>query len=126
VDRSENMRRIRSKDTTPEMTIRRLVHSLGYRYRLHQADLPGKPDLVFRSKQKVIFMHGCFWHQHRCITRKPRSNEAYWLPKLARNKVRDIRNKRALRRLGWNYLIIWECEIGNATALEKRIVKFLR
>jgi len=126
VDRSENMRRIRSKDTAPELIVRRLIHSLGYRYRLHQTDLPGKPDLAFRSKQKAIFVHGCFWHQHQCITRKPRSNESYWLPKLARNKARDIRNRRALRRLGWDYLIIWECETRSAAALEQRIVEFLR
>ena len=119
------MRRIRSKDTAPEMLVRKLVHSLGYRYRLHQADLPGKPDLTFRSKQKVIFVHGCFWHQHRCITRKPRSNKDYWLPKLARNRARDARNRHALRRLGWDYLILWECETTNAAALQQRIVKFL-
>jgi len=91
MDRSANMRAIRGKGMQPEMTVRRLVHGIGYRYRLHQAGLPGKPDLVFRSRQKVIFVHGCFWHQHAGCPRKhtPKSNLDYWLPKLARNRARS-------------------------------------
>jgi DNA mismatch endonuclease (patch repair protein) len=127
LDRSENMRRIRSKDTAPELAVRRLVYSLGYRYRLHRADLPGKPDLVFSGQRKVIFVHGCFWHQHnRCkIARLPRSNEDYWLPKLARNKARDAKHKRTLRALGWKFLIIWECTTKDHERLTQRIATFL-
>ncbi|MDQ2776025.1 MAG: DNA mismatch endonuclease Vsr [Acidobacteriota bacterium] len=121
------MRRIRSKDTGPELIVRRLVHSLGYRYRLHRADLPGKPDLVFNRRRKVIFVHGCFWHQHsRCkITHVPRSNGDYWAPKLARNKARDVRTRAKLRKLGWHYLIIWECETKDPDKLKDRLVSFL-
>lgn len=128
--RSENMRRIRSKGMEPELLVRKLVHRLGYRYRLHGKDLPGKPDLVFPSCQKVIFVHGCFWHQHSrrsCrITRVPKSNLGYWLPKLGRNKRRDAQNRRKLRRLGWNYLVVWECQTGQENALKKIIKGFLR
>jgi DNA mismatch endonuclease, patch repair protein len=126
VDRSENMRQIRSKDTAPELIVRKLVYRLGYRYRLHRTDLPGKPDLVFSAKQKVIFVHGCFWHQHRCINRMPQSNQTYWVPKLARNKARDARNMRELRASGWNVLVIWECETKNTDVLAKVIRRFLR
>lgn len=128
--RSENMRRIRSKDMEPELLVRKLVYRLGYRYRLHGKDLPGKPDLVFPSRHKVIFVHGCFWHQHskrNCrITRVPKSNLGYWLPKLERNKKRDAQNRRKLRRLGWDYLVVWECQMGQGNALKKIIKGFLR
>jgi DNA mismatch endonuclease, patch repair protein len=127
MDRSDNMRRIRSKNTGPELIVRRLLYSLGYRYRLHRADLPGKPDLVFGRRRKVIFVHGCFWHQHsRCkITHVPQSNGEYWAPKLARNKARDVRTKAKLRKLGWDYLIIWECETKDPEKLKGRLVSFL-
>jgi DNA mismatch endonuclease (patch repair protein) len=128
VDRSEKMRRIRSKDTAPEFIVRRLVFSMGYRYRLHRADLPGKPDLVFPARRKVIFVHGCFWHQHNgCkIAGLPRSNKEYWLPKLARNTARDSKHQRSLHALGWKCLTIWECETkGNEERLVRRIAKFL-
>src|SRR5258708_32237927 len=112
--RSENMRRIKGKNTKPEMAVRRLVCSLGYRYRLHRKDLPGKPDLVFGTKRKVIFVHGCFWHGHErdgCLDgRWPKSNAAYWHPKLARNKERDAERLTALKKMGWRVLTIWECE----------------
>ena len=128
--RSENMRRIRSKDMEPELEERRLVHRLGYRFRLHDTNLPGKPDLVFRSRRKVIQVHGCFWHQHNStsceITRKPKSNIHYWTPKLARNMARDLEHLKSLSRLGWKVLTIWECELGNESALTKRLVRFLR
>lgn len=114
----------------PELLVRKLVHRLGYRYRLHGKDLPGKPDLVFPSRHKVIFVHGCFWHQHSrnsCrITRVPKSNLGYWLPKLERNKKRDAQNRRKLRRLGWDYLVVWECQAGQENALRKAIKSFLR
>ena len=126
VDRSENMRRIRSKDTAPELIVRGLVHSLGYRFRLHRADLPGRPDLVFPSRKKVIFVHGCFWHQHICISRKPRSNQQYWLPKLQRNVARDAQHKSDLRRLGWRCLVVWECEVKNEASLIRTVRRFLQ
>ena len=128
--RSENMRRIRSKGMEPELLVRKLVHRLGYRYRLHGKGLPGKPDLIFPSRRKVIFVHGCFWHQHSrksCrITRVPKSNLGYWLPKLERNKRRDAQNRRKLRRLGWDYLVVWECQAGQEAMLKKAIKGFLR
>src|SRR5919109_4870578 len=110
---SANMSRIRSKDTKPEMLIRRMLHALGYRYSLHRRDLPGAPDLVFPSRKKVILVHGCFWHQHTgCIDgRLPKSREGYWLPKLLRNVKRDRRNIGRLRRGGWKVIKVWECEV---------------
>lgn len=127
--RSENMRAIRSKDMNPEMAVRRLVHRMGYRYRLHRKDLPGKPDLVFVSRRKIIFVHGCFWHQHRkktCVdARIPKSNRDYWEPKLARNVQRDTQNRRKLRSLGWDVLVVWECETKNRERLERRLQTFL-
>jgi DNA mismatch endonuclease, patch repair protein len=129
--RSENMRRIRSKGMKPEMAVRSLIHSLGFRYRLHRSDLPGKPDLVFGPRQKVVFVHGCFWHGHddpNCIDgrRKPKSNLEYWLPKLARNKERDATNEATLIGRGWKVLTIWECETGDLEGLAQRLQSFLR
>src|ERR1700684_523503 len=125
--RSENMRRIRSRDTRPEVLVRSLVHRMGYRFRLHRKDLPGCPDLVFPSARKVIFVHGCFWHQHHnCIDgRMPKSRTSYWHPKLARNKSRDKYNRGRLRRTGWQSLIIWDCETEDPEALGARIREFL-
>jgi DNA mismatch endonuclease (patch repair protein) len=126
-ERSENMRRIRSRDTNPELAVRSLVHRLGFRFRLHRPDLPGKPDLVFPSMRKVIFVHGCFWHQHKhCIDgRVPRSRSEYWEPKLTRNVERDRAARTALRRAGWRSLTIWECEAVESQGLRDRIVNFL-
>lgn len=127
--RSENMRRIRSGGMKPEMIVRRLVHGMGYRYRLHRRDLPGKPDLVFGPKQKVIFVHGCFWHGHELRTcldgRVPKSNTGYWGPKLARNKQRDAAQLLELKRLGWRALVIWECETADAGKIVQRVKRFL-
>lgn len=127
--RSDNMRRIKSKGMKPELLVRKLVYRLGYRYRLHRKDLPGKPDLVFGSKHKIILVHGCFWHGHTlkgCPDRRtPKSNTAYWVPKIAGNRNRDARNRRKLRLAGWRVLEIWECETTNAKALQSRVQKFL-
>jgi DNA mismatch endonuclease (patch repair protein) len=111
--RSENMRRIKSKNMKPELLVRRLVHGLGYRYRLHKKDLPGKPDLVFAKKRQVIFVNGCFWHQHKYCRegRLPNSRHEYWIPKLVRNVERDKENIAKLKRQGWHVLVLWECEI---------------
>lgn len=127
-ERSERMSRVRSKDTKPELTIRRLIHSLGYRYRLHATQLPGKPDLVFAARRKVIFVHGCFWHRHgsRChLTRLPKSKLDFWRPKLEQNKKRDEKNIRKLHNCGWKSLVIWECQLKNGSNLTARIKNFL-
>lgn len=113
----------------PEMAVRRLVHSLGYRYRLHGKDLPGKPDLVFPSRRKAIMVHGCFWHMHDCRRgyRAPKENSGYWSAKIARNRERDLQTQAELRSLGWDVLVIWECETKSASAksLTDIIVDFL-
>jgi DNA mismatch endonuclease (patch repair protein) len=122
--RSETMSKIRGKDTTPEMEVRRLVHSMGYRYRLHRTDLPGKPDLTFPSLKKIIFVHGCFWHMHKC-KRLPKSNTRYWKTKLEENARRDRRVRYQLKKLGWDVLVVWECLTKNPQKLQKRLEKFL-
>lgn len=121
------MGRVRSRDTKPEMLVRRLVYAMGYRYRLHGKDLPGRPDLVFRKRRKAIFVHGCFWHRHQecALARLPKSRGEFWLPKLEANRQRDIKNERALRDAGWSVLTIWECELGRKAELENRIKEFL-
>lgn len=123
------MAAIRSGGMKPEMVVRKLAHGMGYRYRLHRKDLPGKPDLVFGPRRKVIFVHGCFWHQHAdpgCkIARRPKSNAAYWEPKLQRNVQRDAENLAALKALGWQVLTIWECQTKDTDALSQRIHTFL-
>lgn len=125
--RSEIMARVRSKNSRPELFVRKLVFALGYRYRLHQKDLPGCPDLVFRPRRKVIFVHGCFWHRHAncALARMPKSRLEFWEPKLKGNKVRDEKNTKALAREGWKVLTIWECQIKDAKRLEQRIRRFL-
>lgn len=126
-ERSERMGRVKGKDTKPEMTVRRLVHQLGYRYRLHVAGLPGKPDLVFSRARKAIFVHGCFWHRHAgCpLCRMPKSRLEFWKAKLENNRKRDSRNLKRLRKDGWRLLVIWECELGDQLALRRRILEFL-
>ena len=125
------MSRIRSAGMKPEMAVRRLVYSMGYRYRLHRKELPGKPDLTFGPRRKVIFVHGCFWHQHadpECrIVRIPKSRPDYWLSKLARNKERDQAALAALRELDWKVFTVWECQIksGDQSALADALSKFL-
>lgn len=118
---------IRSKDTAPEMAVRRLAHGLGYRHRLHRADLPGKPDMVFPSRKAVVFVHGCFWHGHDCKrgARKPKANAEYWQAKIGRNVERDAAAVAALAAMGWRSLVVWECELKDAAAVEQRLREFL-
>ena len=127
--RSERMARVRGTNTKPEMTVRRLVHSLGYRYRLHDHRLPGVPDLVFAGRCKLIFVHGCFWHRHgdgRCkLARLPKSRLNFWIPKLEGNRLRDRKNRARLSRLGWRALTIWECQLTDVPKLTARITRFL-
>lgn len=120
------MKAVKSKDTKPEMTVRRLLHSLGYRYRLHRKDLPGKPDIVFPSRRKAIFVHGCFWHAHGCKKgRLPRSRLEYWRPKLAQNAERDARKIAELEALGWSVLVVWQCETSDLDPLSEDLRLFL-
>lgn len=127
VARSKRMSLVRSKDTGPEMIVRGLVHSLGYRYRLHDRTLPGAPDLVFAARQSVIFIHGCFWHQHSCASgdRMPKSRLRFWRNKLEGNVARDRRVVAKLRRKEWRVLTVWECQLRDLERLTKRIVAFL-
>ena len=128
--RSENMRRIKSKNMKPEMVVRSIVHQMGFRYRLHRRNLPGKPDLVFAPRKKVIFVHGCFWHGHddpACPDgrRQPKSNLDDWLPKLARNKERDAAHAAALAGLGWSAMTVWECDLKREERLTHALRHFL-
>jgi len=125
--RSEVMARVRSKDTRPELFVRRLVFAMGYRYRLHAKGLPGCPDLVFSSRQKVIFVHGCFWHRHEncALARMPKSRLGFWRPKLEGNKRRDVKNMKRLAREGWKVLTIWECQLNDSVRLQTTIRRFL-
>lgn len=126
--RSRVMQAIKSKDTGPEMLVRRLVHGLGYRYRLHKKGLPGRPDLVFAGRKKIIFVHGCFWHAHDCrFGRAPKSRQDYWIPKLRRNKERDEENRTQLEALGWEVLTIWECQLKSKDRAElvRTVTEFL-
>ena len=126
-DRSAIMARIRGKDTAPERRVRYLLHRLGYRFRLHAPELPGKPDIVFRPRRAAVFVHGCFWHGHDCQrgSRKPKSNQAYWEPKIARNRARDAEKLAALGALGYRALTLWECELKDEAALADRLRAFL-
>ena len=121
------MRAIPQQDTKPELAVRRLVHALGYRYRLHRKDLPGKPDMVFPARRKIIFVHGCFWHRHkRCrLTATPRTRRSYWKAKFASNVVRDRAVKKRLEVLGWRVLVVWQCELSDQDNLTYRIRVFL-
>ncbi len=123
------MRAVRGADTRPEMVVRRLVHRLGYRYRLHVRALPGSPDLVFPARRKVILVHGCFWHRHACKEGRstPASRVDYWSEKFAKNVRRDYQNRRRLRKLGWQVLVVWECQTlsRGAERLHKRLSEFL-
>jgi DNA mismatch endonuclease (patch repair protein) len=125
--RSYNMSRIKNKNTQPEIIVRSMVHRMGYRFRLHRKDLPGKPDLVLTRYEKVIFVHGCFWHMHNCRYGrvKPATNTKFWHNKRNGNRDRDRRIIRKLRRLGWNVLVVWECWIRKPDILKMRLEAFL-
>lgn len=125
--RSRLMSRVKSKNSRPEMVIRRLIFAMGYRFRLHAPNLPGHPDIVFPSKRKVIFVHGCFWHRHAGCKRAstPSSRQEYWLPKFARTLERDTEAVQRLGAMGWSSLIIWECETQDAETLTNMIIQFL-
>jgi DNA mismatch endonuclease (patch repair protein) len=125
--RAANMRRIRSRDTAPEMIVRRLVHGMGCRYRLHVAALPGKPDIVLPRWKAIIEVRGCFWHQHPgCIdSHIPKSHRRYWKPKLARNQRRDEEHLRRLKDLGWRVCVVWECQTQAAGKLARRLARFI-
>jgi DNA mismatch endonuclease, patch repair protein len=126
--RSRIMRAVKGKNTTPELVVRRLVFGSGYRYRLHRKDLPGKPDLVFPRLRKIIFVHGCFWHAHTCArgARIPQNNRQYWVQKIQRNAIRDRKNRAALKKLGWEVHVIWECELKDVGKLQSGIGRFLK
>lgn len=127
--RSEIMSRIHGKDTTPEIAVRRLIWSMGYRYRISYNKLPGKPDIVFIARKKAIFVNGCFWHFHEgcSISNIPKTNTEFWMNKFRKNKTRDIKNYNLLDSMGWKYLVIWECEIKkkNIDLLKEKIISFL-
>lgn len=121
------MARVRSKDTRPELAVRRMAHRLGFRFRLHRRDIPGSPDLAFISKRKVVFVHGCFWHSHAgcALASVPTARPEYWLPKLERNRLRDQQTLDMLQQQGWRVLIVWECETRNAAMLAEKLTDFL-
>lgn len=125
---SARMRQIRSKDTQPELAVRRLLHRLGYRYILHDKRLPGCPDIVFPSRRKVIFVHGCFWHGHSCKRgSRPTTNAEFWADKIESNQVRDAQHIKQLRLAGWRVLVVWECATvrPKISALQQRLTRFL-
>ncbi|KWB80901.1 very short patch repair endonuclease [Burkholderia ubonensis] len=125
--RSHVMSLVKGKDTQPEMIVRRIVYNEGFRYRLHDSRLPGKPDLVFNGRRKVIFVHGCFWHRHEncSLARIPKSNQEFWRIKLEGNRERDITNIRKLIDTGWHVLVIWECELKDISSIRNKIISFL-
>lgn len=124
------MSAIRGQNTAPEIRLRKALHALGYRYRLHVASLPGKPDLVFVAKKRIIFVHGCFWHRHSCKSGRsvPATRKRFWSAKLEDNAQRDRRNVRILRKLGWDVLVVWECQVvpNRIRNLLNRVIAFLR
>lgn len=124
--RSRIMASVKGRDTKPEMAVRSIAHELGFRFRLHRDALPGRPDLVFPGRRKVVFVHGCFWHGHACKREKmPKSNEAFWTTKVATNRARDKRVRRELRALGWASLVLWECETKRPATVERKLLIFL-
>ena len=125
--RSRIMRAVKGANTAPELAVRSMVHRMGYRFRLHRRDLPGKPDLVFPRRKKVVFVHGCFWHGHDCArgARMPKANADYWRAKIARNRSRDAVHLKALETVGWRAAVVWECELKKLTRVANRLARFL-
>ena len=121
--RSAVMRRVKGRDTTPELRVRKLLTRMGLRYRLHRADLPGRPDIVFPGRKVALFVHGCFWHGHDCArgARAPKANAEYWRAKIGRNRARDARTQAELQALGWRPLTVWECDLKDEAALQARL-----
>ena len=128
-ERSVRMGRVKARDTKPELLVRRMIHGLGYRYRLHRRDLPGCPDICMGPTRMVIFVHGCFWHRHDArtcaLTRMPKSRVDFWQAKLEANRARDMQQQAALRALGWTILVVWECELRDKEQLKNTLVRFL-
>jgi len=126
-ERSQRMALVQGANTKPELLVRRLIHGMGYRYRLHAKELPGRPDIVFRKRRKAIFVNGCFWHRHQnCrLARLPKTRSDFWLPKLDGNRQRDAKNIAALKAAGWMVLVIWECELDDRQSLVERLKGFL-
>lgn len=124
--RSEIMSLVKGKNTSAEMAVRRMIFALGYRYRLHGKNLPGRPDVVFPARRKLLFVHGCFWHGHKCPKgRPPKSRLDYWIPKIEQNRKRDRRQSNQLRRSGWKVLVVWQCELKAKARFVRKIVRFL-
>jgi DNA mismatch endonuclease (patch repair protein) len=125
--RSEIMRRVKSTDTKPEIVVRKMIHAMGFRFRLHRKDFPGTPDIVLPRHKKVILVHGCFWHGHDCPAgrKTPKSNIKYWNQKLQRNSLRDVENLAKLKALGWDVLILWECDIRRPEKVWRQLERFL-
>ena len=124
--RSKVMAAVRQRDTAPEMFVRRMLHGMGYRYRLHRRDLPGSPDLVFPSRKKVVFVHGCFWHGHTCHRGAlPKTRIEFWRTKIHNNKKRDVRILARLQKIGWQAITVWQCELADRATLKHRLVRFL-
>jgi len=126
--RHEIMASVKGRDTKPERIVRSFVHRMGFRFSLHRKDLPGKPDIVLPRYGKVIFVHGCFWHAHTNCRKAtiPATNTKFWMEKIAKNKLRDAKTKRQLRRDGWQVLVVWECEIARTEKLLRKLNKFLK
>ncbi len=125
--RSAQMGRVRSKNSKPELALRSWTHRLGFRFRLHRRDVPGQPDISIQSRRKAVFLHGCFWHRHDCPSgrRLPKSRIAFWTVKLEQNRRRDIETLRRLGEVGWTALVVWECEMRDRAAVERKLVDFL-
>jgi DNA mismatch endonuclease (patch repair protein) len=126
--RSEIMRAVKSKNTKPEVKLRKIIFGMGYRYSLHRKDLPGKPDIVLPGRQPIIFFHGCFWHGHNCAhgRRLPQTHRAYWINKISGNKLRDKRHVKQLSRDHWRVLVVWECQLQNEAVLRRKIATFFK
>jgi DNA mismatch endonuclease (patch repair protein) len=125
--RSRIMRSIKQKDTKPEISVRKIIHALGFRFRLHQRTLPGRPDIVMKRHRVIVQVHGCFWHQHGCsISNVPRTRKEYWLPKLARNVERDSANRSLLANMGWRVVTVWECDLRDIPALSNKLYRFIK